>query len=270
LSKSGGTTNAKGQLSFKYAASDLGRAGVHAKVTAPSSTTGELFNASAGRQRLLTNGHSESASGGTHFRIAAAKARMKNSCTTDCDGVAKVTFVGKAKKGSGPMRIRFYVDDKIVGHCDTKSAKKKARTCSIVKHEADASYWTGYDSCALKNGKCVSHYTFTKVHEQIVCPPGPSFQFVIKTDCNCQGTLVPSPGGPAGSARVYTAWELVDGKMVGSTVTLKNGDYTALPTFNVKSGHTYEVRVKTRAGGHTYTWTKNALHPFDPAVRTVS
>lgn len=254
LSSRGGTTNSKGLFPFKYGASDLGSARIHVKVTAPSSTTGELYNASKGRQRLLTNGHSESASGGTKFQIAASTAKMKNECTTDCHGIAKVTWTAKAKKGSVPMRTRYYVNGKVVAHCDTRSAKKAAETCSVSKHEADASHWTGYDSCVLnkyQGGHCITSYHFTKVNEEIVCIPAPSAKMhvVIDVSCPCDGDATLSGDLTASvlslkdSVRFFTGTltDVTNGK--SDTVDLTNGTPSPLSVRFV-NGHEYRISFK--------------------------
>jgi hypothetical protein len=252
LTPQGGLTNKHGKFGFTYKPTDFGRVNVRAAVTAPSSKSGLLTDASPGRQRLLTGNYKEHASGSTHFRTAAGKAEMKSVCTTDCDGTATVTFTGKAPNHSGPMRFRFYVDGVRKGHCDTSGG----HSCTVSKKAVDGSKWTGYDFCVLnrKGGHCVTQHVFVAKHQKVVCPPAPTIDQSSTTDCKgC--TAFDLTGHKPDSSRTYRYLVKVDGSAVGSWKQLSAS--TGLKTGNIESGDTVIVIIKAA----TTTWTTTYVVP---------
>jgi hypothetical protein len=259
LLNQGGLTNRKGIRHFTYKFPDYGRANFTATVTAPSSNSGLLTDASPGRQRLLTGNYTEHAVGHDHFKTAGAKAKAKNICVENCDGIATAQFTGIAPKQSA-ARMWFHTDSGVTAHCDARAGK----TCTVSKKVPDGTKFTKFEFCLSKHGKCVTKRISVKKDKEFVCPGKPALKFSGVCDCFGNGTLVPSPESPAGSTRVWKAWETDNGSRVGSVVRLTNGQFTDLAQLNIKQGHSYEIFVKTKAGGHNYTYSKDLLQPFSP------
>jgi hypothetical protein len=253
LSHIGGLTDGKGQWHFKYSPVDFGRSSLHADVTAPSSNTGLLTDASPGRQRLLTGNFHETASGSTHFRTAAAKATAKNVCTTNCDGIATAQWTGIAPKTSA-VRIKFHTNAGINARCDARAGK----TCTVSKKVPDGTKWVSFEFCILKHGKCVSKYVSVKKNEEFVCPPAPSAKMHVEIDINCpcggpvtvDGTLTTSVTSLKSSIRFFkaTVTDVTNGK--SDTVTLTNGT-PGSPSVPFVNGHEYQISWQAfdKAGG---------------------
>jgi hypothetical protein len=250
LSHAGGLTDKKGQWHFKYSPVDFGRSSLHANVTAPSSHTGLLTDASPGRQRLLTGNYHETASGSTHFRTAAAKATAKNVCTTNCDGIATAQWTGIAPKTSA-VRIKFHTNAGINARCDARAGK----TCTVSKKVPDGTKWVSYEFCILKHGKCVSKYVSVKKNKEFICPPAPVVDIVQtnKVHCPCDGspTLSGSIEATAtslqSSSRFFqvTLTDVNNGK--SNTVNLTNGTPN---TFDVPFSNGDEYKVTFKAFDH--------------------
>lgn len=254
LSTQGGLTNSKGQFHFKYTPQEFGGTSIGAHITAPSSTTGTLTDASPGRQRLLTGNFVEHASGSTHFKSVAAKATAKNLCVTNCDGIATAQWTGIAPKDSA-VRIKFHTDAGINARCDARAGS----TCTVSRKVPDGTHWTSYEFCVLKNGKCVTKYFTVKKDKEFICPPEPvaTVDITAHIDCPCDGpvtfthTLVTKVTSLAGSSRFYTTTltDVTNGK--SDTVNLTNGT-PGSPDLPFVNGDQYKLTYKSydHKGGH--------------------
>jgi hypothetical protein len=203
------------------------------------------------------------------FANESVTVHAHSACKSGCDAIAvgKFTVENPAPAGTTVQRVRLHVDGKVVHTCYLKGGE----SCDLEKEVRDGAHFDGYDVCGYKGGQCVTPVVFHKRDKTFVCVGKPAMKVIQLMDCNCNGSLVPSPQSPAASQRTWKAWELKDGtRVTGSTVTLTNGQFTDLPEMNISGGHTYAVVVQTHAEGTTYTFTKDPTNMLSKWVETKS
>jgi hypothetical protein len=235
-------TNRNGVANFAYKATNFGSLFV-AKFNAPSHGSVMLTDASPGRQRLLSGNFRENAQASVSFSKTPGQPTMNSSCTTDCKGIATVTWTKTVESGASPMRYTYYVNGAAVATCDAASGA----VCKASAQVSDGSFWTSYSYCYLNQvgGTCTTATMTVTTHVEIVCPAWVTWS----TKCACGSVPVVTLTAPT-STRFYTG--TVRWGSTTKTITLVNGSSTDIPLTGYTSGQEISASFTAyRDSGHT-------------------
>lgn len=252
LSHAGGLTDKKGQWHFKYTPVDFGRSSLHANVTAPSSNTGLLTDASPGRQRLLTGNFHETASASTHFHSVAAKGSFQEECGTSCSTTVPVKGTVKAPAGGWNTCATAKVVEtgNTVASIIVKAGNTKSVSFTVPNGDTKHLQWTFRFCHGTQHSTPYSGSKF-----KINCPPAPSVQLTMSCDCNGPGNI-PFTVTKPNSDRTYTMRAFDAGTQVIGQTTLNQGsnDFTLT---GGKSGDS--IVIKVTAAGKTWSFKTTVM-----------
>lgn len=244
LSSTSHATAANGTVRLPYTRTGVGTVRLVAHGTAPSSYAVMMTNASPGRQRLLSGGFESHFSASYNYSKSPSGPAMTTSCTTQCNGVATVTWTKGVESGSVSMRLEYYTGNTKVAQCDAAAG----HNCTATAKLADATIWTSYRYCYLNKvgGSCTTSWVTVKEHKEVICPPW--VQWTIK--CPCGGDTVLTLTAPSSNKRFDTA--TVTYGSTSKTVSLVNGTPQDVSLTGYKSGQQIAASFTAyRDSGHT-------------------
>jgi hypothetical protein len=243
VTKAPARTNSSGIAAFTFRRTNLGTVTFKATVTSPSHGSVMLTDASPGRQRLLSGRFTVSAQASVSFNKSPGAPAMVSSCSTDCKGIATVTWSKTVESGAAAMRYTYYVNGAAVAKCDAAGGQ----VCKASAKVADGSFWTSYSYCYLNQvgGTCTTAVVTVAAHVEIVCPAWVTW--TIK--CACGAATVVTLTAPTGT-RFYTG--TVRWGSTTKTITLVNGTPTDVPLTGYTSGQEISASFTAyRDSGHT-------------------
>jgi hypothetical protein len=236
-------TNSNGVVAFSFRRTNIGAVTFKSTVSSPSHGSVMLTDASPGRQRLMSGSFTESASASVSFDKSPGAPAMVSSCSTDCKGIATVTWTKTVESGAAAMRYTYYVNGSSVATCDAAGGA----VCKASAQITDGSFWTSYSYCYLNQvgGSCTTAVVTVATHVEIVCPAWVTWS--IK--CACGSVAVVTLTAPTGT-RFYTG--TVKWGSTVKTITLVNGSPTDVPLTGYTSGQEISVSFTAfRDSGHT-------------------
>lgn len=232
-----GTTRSNGVV-FTHQRTNTGVANFKAVLTSPSSATAGISISSAGRQRTLSGGYTESAVAYYSYNKLAGQPSITTVCASDCNGVATATF--KFANPSGTQAIKWIVKAGTVAVA-TLSAKP-GTTGTAVARIADGKFITSSSYCytgTVLGGACTTGTVVVATPYEVVCPAWAVATFTVSCNCTAK-TSSATITAPAGSPRFYRGFVSING-VVTQTQDLVNGQVTIIKSGTLSAGSTVIV-----------------------------
>ncbi len=218
-----GKTDTAGVASFSFTLINPGEVSAVAKAKQPTGAKWTTYKNNV--QRLMVGFKYRTLTAKTKY-ITGPRFDIAATCDSTCEGVAKVTFVGKLVAGEAAARYTFATGDKVWAAFDVQSGSSVSKTVDIP----DATLVTPSAVYLDKSGKPMGKPMMFSKYE-VVCPLWVTAPFT--GDCDCEGAAglsfkLTAPGGK----RFYVATVKLNGKKV---TTKKLGNQGSAPVSVVLS-----------------------------------
>ncbi len=233
-----GTTRSTGVV-FTNQRTNTGAATFKAVLTSPSSATAGISISSAGHQRTLSGGYTESAVAYYSYNKLAGRPSITSVCDTDCNGLSTVTF--KFANPSGTQAIKW--TEKVGTVVVATLSAKPGTTGSAVARLTDGKIITSSSYCytgTVLGGACTTATVVVATPFEIVCPAWAVASFTVSCNCTAK-TSSATITAPAGSPRFYRGSVSING-VVTQTQDLVNGQVTIIKSGTISAGSTVIVR----------------------------
>lgn len=252
LSAKSSVSNRKGLAWFYLKQVDLGKAAVTASVRTVNLRYIVSTVPSVGRQHIYAVTRHRTLRARASANKLPSGPTMSTSCTTQCDGVARVTWIKGVETGASAMRYKFNVGNKTVARCDAAGG----HNCKASAKLSDGTVWSSYSYCYLTkvHGRCKTSWVTVKVHEEIICPAWVQWTF----KCDCGGAPELQATSLVSSPRSYSF--TVQYGSNSKTVSLANGTPKNVALTGYKSGQEIAASFSAyRDSGHTRKLVSHTL-----------
>jgi len=219
---------------FTYQRNTTGKVSFKAVLTDDSSAKAGVSTSSAGHQRTLSGGYSESAVATYAFEKTPGRPTIGSACDTDCDGQATVTFRFANPAGAQAIKWTEKVGNVVVATISAKAGT----TGTAVTRLTDGKVITTSSYCytgSVLGGRCTTATIVLQTPYEIVCPAWANGE--LKLPCNCTPDLPASVtlASPAGSTRYYRGFVSIN-KGAPIAKDLVNGKPDTITTGNLGAG----------------------------------
>ncbi len=223
LLRAAGVTNARGQFATTFTRTSVGAVTISVAGKLPSATHALLTIAAPGTQRLLVGEFTQPESAKISYNKQFATPTATTACTTNCDGVATVSFQVCNPAGAATTRwswTNVATKKSLVAVIVTGGTCKTATALIPDTTKVQSSY------CLYVSGKCTSAEVNVGSPAEIVCPPWASMDVPVHFGCNTCSLGSVTFTVPA-STRFYVGVVTYNGKTV--TTNLVAGGTTVVP-----------------------------------------
>ena len=229
-------------VAFTYQRTATAKVTFKATLASDSSTKARVSVSSAGHQRTLSGGFTETEAKPFDYETTVNGPEITQECATNCDGVSKVTFTF-----NNPAKAQNITWEERIGSDRVQfSARPGATGTSKPAYFADGKVITSSSYCytgSVFGGKCTTPWVTQKIKREIVCPAWAKGE--LELPCNCTPDL---PGSvtmtsPAGSTRFYRGFVSLD-KGADTPIDLGNGISKTISTGKLVAGTNVVISFK--------------------------
>lgn len=252
-----GTTRSTGVV-FTNQRTNVGKVSFKSLLTSPSSATAGISISSAGHQRTLSGGYTESAVAYFSYDLTAGKPTVTSVCDTDCDGQSTVTFKYSNVSGAQAIKWTEKVGTTVVATLNVAAGTTGSKAVRLTDGNViTTSYcYTG----TVLGGSCTTATVNVAGSFEVVCPAWA--QGEIKLPCSCDRTKPSSVTltAPAGSPRFYRGFVSINNGAVTYQADLVNGQVVTIPIGTLGVGANVVVSFTVyRDAGHTVVLGSHVL-----------